>query len=260
MSRTWILFILLVTVIVLGPTIVTDPQQTAPDKQLMPPSSAHPLGTDVLGRDVLSRTLHGGRYSLGIAFIAILWVLPIGMGIGSIAGYWADSWFDRVTMQLVNALLALPGILFALVLLTLMGRGSAALIAATALSQLAPFIQVSRAVVRSVQKQEHVVAARALGASHSRVIRQHILPLCWPTLRAYGAVTFSYALITVGTLGFLGLLPDLSVPEWGQMAAEGRSLLRTAPWVSLAPGTAITLTALLVNRMAVQRPSSKRGE
>ncbi len=260
MSRTWVLLLLLVLAVVVGPVIVTDPQQTAPDQQLMPPSIVHPLGTDVLGRDMLSRTLHGGRYSLGIAFISMLLVLPIGISVGSIAGYWPDSWFDRVTMQLVNALLALPGILLALVLLTLMGRGGSALIAATALSQLAPFIQVSRAAVRSVYKQEHVLAARALGASHSRVIRQHILPLCWPTLRAYGAVTFSYALITVGTLGFLGLLPDISVPEWGQMAAEGRSLLRTAPWVSLAPGTAITLTALLINNMAIQMPSTTRAE
>lgn len=238
----------LVLFVLLTPTLAPyDPMQTAPVNQLAPPSSAHLLGTDLLGRDVLSGTLVGGQHTLLIAALATTIAVIPGLLIGLLAVF---STLDRLLSAFMNAILAFPGLLLALLVLTLVGQGAFALALATGVTQIAPCARVIRAAVISVRSSAYVEAARSLGASESRLIAAHILPNILPTALAYIGVVFAYAILNSAALSFLGLGGQPGIPDWGVMLYEGRQAFRTAPWIAFAPGIAITLTVMLVNRAA----------
>ena len=245
-----LLLIWLIAFVIVAPLIAPDdPMATDTANQLAPPSFDHLLGTDLLGRDVLSRALYGGQRTLLIAGAALLIALIPGVLIGVLGGFTAA---DRVLVVLINGVLAFPGLLLALVIMTLLGQGALPLILATGITQIAPCARITRAAVIAVRSSGYVEAARGLGASQFRLIVAHIAPNILLTVLAYTGVMFSYAVLNAAALSFLGLGGEPGIPEWGAMLNEGRQAFRLAPWIAFAPGVGITLTVILTNR-AIRR-------
>jgi peptide/nickel transport system permease protein len=241
-----------------------DPLQTAPQAQFLPPIPEHPLGTDLFGRDVLSRVLYGGRQTLNTAGMATIAALLLSVVLGMAAGFLRGG-TDRVIVLVMNALLAVPGLVVALVVLTVLGRGSGPLIVAVGAAQLPPYVFVIRSAVIQVRAHAYIEAAYSLGAGRLHLVYHHILPGIGPTLLAYAGITFSYAILNSAALTFLGLAGDFSAPDWGVMLAEGRAALRVAPWIGLGPGLAISITIWSINNLVdgitrIDPPLSKRRE
>jgi ABC-type dipeptide/oligopeptide/nickel transport system permease subunit len=240
-----IFLLLLLLVVIVAPLFApSDPMLTDPTNQLQPPSSEHLLGTDLLGRDVLSRTLYGGRHTLLIAALATIIAFIPGVLLGSLS---VIDGADHLIVILINAVLAFPGLLLALLIMTLLGQGAFPLALATGITQIAPCARITRAAVISVRSLGYIDAARALGATRLRMIYVHILPNIFTTILAYAGVMFAYALLNSAALSFLGLGGEPGTPDWGVMLYEGRQAFRAAPWIAAAPGLALTLTVILVN-------------
>ncbi|MBZ0297522.1 MAG: ABC transporter permease [Anaerolineae bacterium] len=259
MRVSLLILVTLLLVVTVGPTFVTDPMQTNTDIQFQPPNPEHILGTDLLGRDVLSRTLYGGRLTILIAVGATLFALLPGTMLGLLAGT-SHSWIDQAIVTILNAFLAVPGLVVALIVLTLAGRGIFSLTLAVGLSQIAPCAFVVRAALLEVRNRLYVEAARGMGASPRFILGNHILPSIQPTLLAYTSVIFSFCVLNGAALNFLGLGGDPGVPEWGIMLAEGRSAFRSAPWIAFAPGLAITILVWTVNSLADHLTRLNTGE
>ncbi len=249
-SVSGLVLLIIVGLVLIGPVFVhVDPLRTNTEAQLQPPNSQYLFGTDLLGRDVFNRTLHGGRMTLFVAAISTLLAAAIGIPVGGAAGMWPER-IGSLLMIGINALLAIPGLIVALVVVTLLGRGSLPLIVALGIAQIAPFAYMTRTTVLSIRSETYVEAAHSLGATSFRILWQHLLPNTWPALLAYGAVVFSFMLLNGAALSFLGVGNEPAVPDWGVMLAEGRAAFRTAPWIGIAPGVAITLLVWAVNDVA----------
>lgn len=230
----------------------TDPMLTDPQAQLSPPGPTHIFGTDLLGRDVLSRTLHGGKRSLFMAAAVTVLVVTVGLPVGAGAGAITNRYLGQGVLTLLNAILAIPSLILALVVITIMGGGMWGVIVAVSIAQVAPFASVIRSAVLTVRSAAYIEAAHSFGANQVHVFLHHILPGIRPTLLSYGSVMFAYGLLNAAALTFLGLGGEPGIPDWGVMLAEGRAAFRVAPWIALAPGLAITLTVWSVNSLADQ--------
>jgi peptide/nickel transport system permease protein len=223
-----------------------DPIATAPADQLQPPTLNHPAGTDLFGRDVWSRLLWGGRLSLGAGILAVsLAVLP-GSFLGLLAGY-AGGRLDSLLMRIVDVLLAFPSLLLALTIVALLGPGLASVALAVGLAGIPRFARLIRAGAARVRSEPFIEAARVIGCRPGRVLLYHVASNVWEIIIPLSSLELGYALLNIGALSFLGLGAQPPIPEWGAMLAEGRALLRHAPWVSTAPGLAITLSVLAFN-------------
>lgn len=229
----------------------SDPLKTHPSLQFQAPDSTYILGTDSLGRDVWSRLLYGGQRTLLTSALALVIAFVPGVTLGLIAGG-GQHWIDLLIVALINGLLAIPGLIVALVILTLLGRGLLSLPIAVGLSQIAPCAAVTRATVQTIRSSLYIEAGYGLGATRRHILLRYILPNILPTLLAYAAVIFSYVTLNGAALNFLGLGGEPGTPDWGVMLAEGRSAFRLAPWISITPGLAITLTIWSVNALADQ--------
>ncbi|NDJ61209.1 MAG: ABC transporter permease [Chloroflexi bacterium] len=246
------LLLLIAALALLAPMLAPyDPLRTDPAVQLQPPGAAHALGTDLLGRDVFSRLLFGAQRTLLLAVLATtIAVLPgalIGLGAGS-----ASPNLDRLIGVLIDAVLAFPGLMLALVVVTLLGSSAESVALATGISQLAPVARVVRAATISVRGEPFIEAAAGLGAGSAHVISRHLLPNIAPTLLVYTGVVCSYSILNNAALSFLGLGGVPGAPDWGVMLSEGRQAFRVAPWIALAPGVAITATIIMLNRAVDQ--------
>lgn len=223
-----------------------DPTATAPADQLQPPSLNHLAGTDLFGRDVWSRVLWGGRMSLGAGALAVaLAVLP-GSLLGLMAGYRGGR-VDGLVMRLVDVLLAFPGLLLALSLVAVLGPGLLGVALAVGLAGIPRFARLVRAGASGLRAEAYVEAAHVVGCGPARIVLRHVAPNVVPIIIPLVTLELGYALLTIGALSFLGLGAQPPTPEWGAMLAEGRLVLRHAPWVSAAPGLAITLSVLALN-------------
>jgi ABC-type dipeptide/oligopeptide/nickel transport system permease subunit len=250
MQRPLLWLALIVAAVVIAPFFAPfDPMQTDGSIALQAPGNPHLFGTDQLGRDVLSRLLAGGRRTLFIAGFAAGITVFLGLMIGVLAGI-APQWLDSLLSILIDAVLAFPGFLLALVILTVLGAGGIQIAVATGAALIAQYARVSRSAVIAVRSSLYIEAARSAGATLPRIIRVHILPNILPTLLSYAGVMFSYSLLNSAALSFLGLGGNLGEPDWGSMLFDGRQVLRVAPWVSLAPGLSMTLIVLVVNNIA----------
>lgn len=214
--------------------------------QLAPPSLQHPLGTDPLGRDVLTRLLYGGRVSLAVGVLSSLISVVIGVAVGAIAGYYGGR-VDDALMRLVDLLLAFPAIFLLLILFATIQRSLAIVILFLGLFGWLYLARVVRGEILSLRERDFVTAARALGASHWQLIARHLVP------NVTGAIIVSFTLdvainmLAEGTLSFLGFgVPD-STPTWGNMLNGAASYYTRAPLLTIAPGLAITLAVLAVN-------------
>jgi peptide/nickel transport system permease protein len=210
---------------------------------LAAPSWQHPLGTDHLGRDILSRLFHGARVSLTISILSVGSALVVGTAAGLLAA-WRRGLIDAAIVQLVDVLLAFPNLLLAIAVVAILGRGDVSTIVAVAVFSMPIFARVARAAALTAVARDFVLAARAVGAPGWRVLARHVLPNCLSPIVAQATIMLGTALLVASALSFLGLGVQPPAPEWGAMLSRGRDLLRTAPIGAVAPGLAITLVAL----------------
>jgi len=238
---------LLVATALLAPALAPhDPARQNLDSDLLTYSSAHPLGTDKLGRDILSRTIYGGRVSLlvGVATVAIS--LSIGLAIGSLSGY-LGGWLDHLLMRLVDILLAFPGMLLAIAFTAVLGPGLDHVILALCLIGWTGYARLVRGEILALREREFVHAAQALGCKPSRVILRHLLPNLLSPLLIQATFGLAAAIIAEGSLSFLGLGVEPPTPSWGSMLSEGRQFFLVAPHLTTYPGLAIMLSVLGLN-------------
>lgn len=226
-----------------------DPYFADTTAQLQAPSNTHWFGTDLLGRDVFSRVLWGGRRTLSIALLTVLISLGPGLTIGLVAGY-AGRWIDWALMTLMDALLAFPALLLALALLALFGSGPEPVAAAVGVAGIPAYARVTRAAVLGTRNLPFIETARGLGARPTGILWRHVLPNITPPLLAFAGVTLSWAILNSAALMFLGYGGDISAADWGVMLADSRATFRTAPWAALAPGLALSTTVLAINLLA----------
>lgn len=231
-----------------------DPDQQFRDNLLQPPfwqeGGAWPfvLGTDDIGRDMLSRLIYGARLSMMIGFVCVALSLTIGVVIGMLAGYYRGA-VDSFIMRLMDIVLALPSLLLAIVIVAVLGPGLINAIFAVALVTLPHYVRLMRASVISEAGRDYVIAARMVGAGTARVMFQTILPNCLAPLIVQATLGFSTAILDAAALGFLGLGAQPPTSEWGTMLAGALQYLQLAWWVVTFPGLAILITVLAFNLM-----------
>ncbi|GAB5602214.1 ABC transporter permease [Thermus sp. FJN-A] len=220
----------------------------APDflHRLSPPSPAHPLGTDPLGRDLLARVLHGAKNALLVGSLAVGVGFSLGVALGLLAGYLGGLW-DGALSLFMETLYALPGLLLALLFAALMGPGAVSSMLAVGLSLVPAFFRVARAGAMGLKGAPFVEAALALGASPSRVVLRHLLPNLLGPLLVQASLAFAAALLAEAALSYLGLGTQPPEPSLGRMLREAQSFLPLSPWPALVPGLALSLAVLGFN-------------
>lgn len=248
MSALAFLFVVvLVFVAIIGPELAPyDPLRPNFRRIAQPPSAEHWFGTDQNGRDILSRIIHGARISVTIGLAAVLLGLAVGTTVGLMAGYFGGR-LDAVLMRGVDVLLAFPGILLAILIISIFGSSVANIIIALAVFSIPTFARVSRGSALTLRTLEYVQAGRALGGSALRVLVKHVLPNALAPVVVYGTLRSATAILGGASLSFLGLGVSPPTPEWGLMVSQGREIMRSAPHVMVFPGLAIFLTVLSVN-------------
>ncbi len=211
-----------------------------------PPSGAHWLGTDELGRDLLSRIIYGARGSLLSAVLIVALGLIVGVPVGLVSGYYG-GWMDEVLMRIVDAGLAFPGLVLAMAMAWILGPSLIHAVIAIGIVTIPQFARVTRGQVLEVKNREYVEASRCLGASSLRVMFRHILINAATPIIVVATLNIGSALLSVASLSFLGLGPPPPAPNWGEMLQSGAEYLTMAPWISLFPGAAIFLAVLGFN-------------
>lgn len=241
------IIILIILTAILAPVISPySPTQTHLRNRLDAPSSDHLLGTDRMGRDILSRIIYGTRISLMVGFVAVIVAGTIGIVLGSISGYFGGG-IDSLIMRIVDILLAFPSILLAISLVAVLGASLFNVILAIGLVSWVTYARIVRAEFLTHKNTEFVLAARAIGASDFRIIQKHILPNSLAPVIVMATLGMAGAIITESSLSFLGLGVQPPTPSWGGMLSEGRSVIRQAWWVSTFSGLAIMITVLAFN-------------
>lgn len=214
---------------------------------LQPPSDKYWLGTDEIGRDVLSRLIYGARASLQAGLIAVLLAAGIGVPIGIISGYFRGFIDDYVIMRLTDAMMAFPVIVLALAIAAAVGSSLTTAMVAIGIVYVPIFVRLARAQTLSVRETEYVEAARALGNNHLAIMGRHILPNITSAIVIQMSVSMATAILAETALSFLGLGVQPPTPSWGSMLRLGVGYLESAPWVSFWPGLAIFLAVLGIN-------------
>jgi peptide/nickel transport system permease protein len=248
-----ILVLFLVIPAVFAPLVAPhDPLKGSLSKRLKPPAWAeggsieYPLGTDKMGRDLLSRMIYGARISLLVSFMAVFVGGSMGTALGLISGYFGGK-IDTLIMRLVDITLSLPTILLALVLVSALGPSFGTVITVIALIIWARYARQARAETLTVKEQDFVARARVAGASHTRIMLRYIFPNIVNTLTVLATLQVGSIILLESTLSFLGVGIPRPTPAWGVMVADGRELIVTAWWVSMFPGIGIMLTVLSLN-------------
>jgi dipeptide transport system permease protein len=221
---------------------------------LLPPvfqdggSWGHLLGTDAVGRDILSRLIYGARFSLFIGLVVVTLSVVSGVLIGLVAGYFRGK-IDTFIMRIMDIILAFPSLLLALVLVAVLGPGLLNAMIAISLVNQPHFVRLTRAAVMSERTKEYVIGSQVAGAGTLRLMFKTILPNCLAPLIVQATLAFSAAILDAAALGFLGMGAQPPTPEWGTMLAEAREFIQRAWWVVTFPGLAILITVLAINLM-----------
>lgn len=218
-----------------------DPTKLDMSSALQPPSVSHLLGTDNLGRDVLTRVLYGGRISLMVGLLAVLPAALIGLGLGLAAGA-IGGWLDEATMRVTDVLLAFPILILAMGISAAMGRSLVNAVFAMAIVLIPTYTRLARAQTLTIRHREFVEAARSVGVGQARLLGRHFLPNTLDTIVVQATTDLGIAIIVVASLSFLGLGAQPPTPEWGAMVLEGKLYLRSAWWISTFPGLAMFIT------------------
>jgi peptide/nickel transport system permease protein len=225
---------------------VQDPAAQDLAQRLASPSSIHWLGTDELGRDLFSRLIYGTRVTLGMVIAVVAIVAPLGLLIGSIAGY-AGGLVDRILMRVTDVFLAFPKLVLALAFVAALKPGLTSAVIAIALTAWPPYARLARAETQAIRAADYIAAVRLTGASASRIVLRHIAPLCISSLIVRVALDMSGIILTAAGLGFLGMGAQPPMPEWGTMIASARGYILEQWWVPAAPGVAIFVASLAFN-------------
>ena len=249
------LFVAFVLIALLADFIAPhDPTAQYRPSLLLPPfwqeggSWTFPLGTDAVGRDMLSRLLHGARYSFYVGIVVVVIAASGGILIGLIAGF-APKWLDALIMRLMDIILAFPSLLLALVLVAILGPSLTNAMIAIAIVLQPHYVRLTRASVMSERSKDYVTAAKVTGAGLPRLMFITVLPNCLSPIIVQAALSFSTAILDAAALGFLGMGAQPPTPEWGTMLADSREFMLRAWWVVTFPGLAILVTVLAINLM-----------
>lgn len=234
-------------VTVAAPYLSPDPLEIDPILRLNPPSGESWFGTDMLGRDIYSRTLHGGRISLTVGLSVAILATLIGLFIGLISGYSRAA--DAVLMRAMDGLMAIPEILLAIALVAVTGASVENVIIAITIPEVPRVARLVRSIVLAIREQPYVEAAISVGTSSPKILVRHILPNTLAPLVVQGTYVCAAAVITEALLGFIGAGTPPEIPSWGNIMAEGRIYFQLAPWIIFFPGLLLTVTVLAVNVM-----------
>jgi len=226
-----------------------DPYATSPAEKLRAPDALHWFGTDELGRDLYTRVVYGASLSVQAALLAVGIALAGGLGLGVLAGF-AGGRTDAAIMRLIDVLLALPGLLLALAIVTAIGFGTVPVAIAVGVGIIPGFARTTRAEVLRVKTLPYVEAARLGGASWARTLLRHVLPNAWGPVAVLATLDFGAAILATAGLSFLGFGAAPPAAEWGTLIANGRHFLITAPWVSLLPGLFVVAVVFSLNHLA----------
>jgi peptide/nickel transport system permease protein len=233
--------------ILLAPLVLPlDPEAMSPEFILAPPSLEHWGGTDNLGRDILTRTLMGARSTLTLALAATLLGVGLGALIGMVAGY-RGGFMDKLSMRLADAVMALPSLVLAMLSLVVFGNGPGAVLGAIAIVFLPRAARIMRSVVLDLATRDFVVAASVIGESQASILLREILPNMWPNLLVEACLRFSYAILLISSLGYLGIGVQPPTPDWGLMIADSSAYITTAPWMVVWPAAGIVVSVVTVN-------------
>lgn len=240
--------LIVLVVLALGADVIAprDPNLQTYVDVLQPPSMTYPFGTDDLGRDVLSRIIHGSRVSLEVGLISIGLSLVLGVPVGVIAGYIGGR-VDDVLMRIMDAIFAFPALVLALAITAALGMGIGNAMIAIGLVQVPVFARLVRGQVLSIRERDYVAAARLLGATPARIMRDHIWPNVTAPVIVQSSLGVTTAIITEASLSFLGVGVRPPTPSWGSMLSQGYQYLETAPWLAAASGATIFVTVLGLN-------------
>ena len=241
------LLLAMAVVAVAAPWIAPDPLRLNPINRLKPPSETFWFGADFLGRDIYARTVYGGQISLmvGIAVAAIS--TGVGLTIGLLAGY--IRWVDAVVMRIMDGLMAIPGVLLAIALISLAGASITNVIIAITIPEIPRVVRLVRAVVLTVREQPYVEAAVSVGTRLPKILLKHILPNTLAPLIVQATYVCASAVMIEAILSFLGAGTPPEVPSWGNIMAEGRTYFQFAPWMIFFPGIFLAVTVLAVNML-----------
>jgi peptide/nickel transport system permease protein len=240
------ILIIMIAMAIFAPWLHTiDPQQVSPIKRLRPPSGASWFGTDMLGRDVYSRVIYGARVSLVVGLAVALFSTFVGLAIGLVTGYVRR--LDAVVMRIMDGLMSIPSVLLAIALMALTRASMGNVIAAITLAEVPRVVRLVRSLVLTLREQPYVEAAIASGTTLPLILVRHILPNIVAPLLVQGTYVCGSAMITEAILSFIGAGTPPNIPSWGNIMAEGRSLVQIASYLILFPGICLSLTVLAVN-------------
>jgi dipeptide transport system permease protein len=250
----WVVAVLAAVAVLADVLAPHSPVEQYRDALLLPPawqeggSWTYPLGTDAVGRDMLSRLMHGARYSFIIGVIVVLLSTTTGIVVGLIAGF-ARGWLDAVIMRLMDIILAFPSLLLALVMVAILGPSLTNAMIAIAVTLQPHYVRLARSSVLAELTKDYVTSARVAGAGVLRLMFVTVLPNCLAPIIVQAALSFSTAILEAAALGFLGVGAQPPTPEWGTMLADAREFVLRAWWVVTFPGLAILITVLAINLM-----------
>ena len=213
---------------------------------LLPPSAEHWAGTDDQGRDILSRIIYGSRLTLYVIVLVALIAAPVGLIVGTVAGY-AGGWTDIVLTRITDVFLAFPKLVLALAFVAALGPGIENAVIAIAITSWPPYARIARAETLTVRNSDYIAAVRLMGAPGLRIIVRHVMPLCLSSLIVRVTLDMAGIILTAAGLGFLGLGAQPPLPEWGAMIASGRRFILDQWWVAAMPGIAILIVSLGFN-------------
>lgn len=243
-----LIVVLLLLAALLAPWIAPyDPLKADFAAILSPPSAEHVLGTDEVGRDLLSRLIYGARASLQAGFLAVLIAVGVGVPLGLISGYFGGALDELIIMRLTDAVMAFPVIILALALTTALGAGLTTAMIAIGVVYMPVFVRLARAQALSIKESEFVEAARALGNHTRPILVKHLLPNMLSAILVQASLSVAAAILVESALSFLGLGVQPPTPSWGSMLRTGTGYLKNAPWTSFWPGLAIFITVLGIN-------------
>nr|WP_251035962.1 nickel transporter permease [Paenibacillus sp. ISL-20] len=239
--------LLMILVAIIGPLLTQyDPTKVDYSTKLLKPSADHWFGTDHNGRDIFTRIIHGMRLTLSVGFISVIIGAAFGVVLGIISGYYGGKW-DALIMRMTDVMLAFPGILLALAVVSVLGKNLFNVIIAVSIFSIPTFARVVRGSTLAVRKLEYIDAMRSLGASDGRIIFGHILPNITSPIIVQATLRIAVAILTASGLSFLGLGAQPPTPEWGAMLNDGRNYIMDHPHVALFPGLSIVFVVIAFN-------------
>jgi peptide/nickel transport system permease protein len=240
------LALLIISAIFAGNISPHNPEKANLELRLKEPCKDYPLGTDHMGRCILSRIIFGSRVSLTVGLLVVSSSLLLGLTIGTLSGY-HGGWSDEVIMRVVDAFLAFPSLLLALGIAGLFGAGFFNLVVALIVVDWASYARLARGSVMAVKEQEYIKASKGLGAGDLHVIVRHVIPNVMSPLIVMATIGMGYVILAAAGLSFLGFGVQPPTPEWGSMLSEGKIYIRSAPYIMISPGLAIMFTVLAFN-------------